>query len=128
MTSQFSNITSSSNFWSCFVSLVKSSYWPKFNVNIITGSGVMASFFYKRSTRNPEIRNTPVWVLPNIWRLGQVRDTKFATNISNKMLLNALKCQSNNFYHRFWIIKGKPTWGVKLPPLPTPPPTSIRAK
>ena len=25
------------NFLSCFVSLVKFSYWPKFHVNIITG-------------------------------------------------------------------------------------------
>ena len=69
------NMTSSSIFWRYFVSLVKFSYLPKFHVNIITGSGVMTIFFYKRLTRNPEIGNTPVWVLPNIWRLGGVRDT-----------------------------------------------------
>ena len=40
-------------------------------------------------TRNPEIGNTPAWVLPHIWRLGQVRDTKFGRDVSNKMLLNA---------------------------------------
>ena len=68
-------MTSSSIFWRYFVSLVKFSYLPKFHVNIITGSGVMTIFFYKRLTRNPEIGNTPVWVLPNIWRLGGVRDT-----------------------------------------------------
>ena len=28
-----------------------------------------------------------------MWRLGQVEDTKFGTNVSNKMLLNAAKCQ-----------------------------------
>ena len=33
--------------WNCFVSLVKFSYWSKFHVNIITGSGIMAIFFYK---------------------------------------------------------------------------------
>ena len=26
--------------------------------------------------RNLESRNTPMWVLPNIWRLKQVKDTK----------------------------------------------------
>ena len=67
----------------------------------------MTIFFYKRLTRNPEIENTTVSVLPNIWRLVQVRDTKFGTNISSKMLLNAAKCQGYRFYH-FWVIKGKP--------------------
>ena len=31
------------------------------------------------------------------------------------MLLNAAKRQGYNFY-RFWVIKGEPTRGVKLPP------------
>ena len=74
-------------FWRCFVSFVKFNYWPMFNVNIITGSGVMTIFFYKGLTRNLEIGNTPVWVLPNIWRLERVRDTKFGTNVS-RMLQN----------------------------------------
>ena len=97
-------------FWRCFVSLVKFSYMSKFHVNIITGSRVMTIFFYKGMTRNPEIGNTPVWAFLNIWRLGQVRDTKFGTNVSNKMLLNAAKCQGYKFY-RIWVIKGKPTGG-----------------
>ena len=59
----------------------------------------------------PEIRKSKI---PNIWRLGQVEDTKFGTNISNKMLLNAAKCQGYSFYC-FWVIKEKPTGGeVKL--------------
>ena len=64
----------------------------------------------------PKIGNTPVWLLPNIWRLGQVKDIKFGKTVSNKMLLNAAKCQGYSFY-RFWVIKGKPTgrWGVNLP-------------
>ena len=37
------------------------------------------------------------------------------------MLLNAAKCQGYSFYH-FWVVKGKPTRGLKLPPLPTPTP------
>ena len=84
----------------------------------MTGSEVMTIFVYKGFTRNPEIRNTSFWVLPSIWRLGQVRDTKFGTNVSNKRLLNAAKCLDCSFY-RFCVIKGKPTVevGVKLPPL-----------
>ena len=101
----------------CFVSLVRFSYWSKFHVNIITGSGVMTIFCCRRLTRNLAIRNTPIWVLPNIWRLRWVRNTKFDTNVSNEMLLNAAKCQGYSFY-RFWVIKGKPTRaGVKLLPL-----------
>ena len=46
------------------VSLVKFNYWFKFHVNIITGSGIVAIFFYKRLTRNPEIENTPSELCP----------------------------------------------------------------
>ena len=54
-------------FWRCFVSLVKLSYWSKFHINIITGSGVMAIYSYKGLTRNPEIGNIPVWVLHSFY-------------------------------------------------------------
>ena len=122
MTSQFFDVTSWSNFfWHCFVSLVKFSYWCKFHVNIICDSGVMTISFYKGQTRNPEIKNSPVWVLSNIWRLWWVRNTKYGTNVSNKMLLDAARCQGYGFYC-FWVIKGKPT---PLPPLPL---TQIRLK
>ena len=108
---QFSGMTSSSKFfWRCFVYLVKFSYWSKFHVNIIAGSWIITIFFYKGLTRNLEIGNTPVWVLPNIWRLGQVMDTKFSTNVSNKILLNATKFQGYSSY-RLWVIKGKPIGG-----------------
>ena len=60
-------------FWRCFVSLVKFSYWSKFHINIITGSGVMTIFFYKGVTRHSEIRNTPVWVFPNSEDWGELR-------------------------------------------------------
>ena len=33
------------------------------------------------------------------------------------MLLNAANCQGYRLYH-FWVIKGKTTGGVKLPPIP----------
>ena len=119
MTSQFPNRTSLF-FGRFFVSLVKFAYWSKFHLNIIAGSRVMINFFYEGLTRNLEIGNTPIWVLPNIWRLGQGRETKFGTNVSSKMLLNSTKCQGYSLYH-FWVIKRKPTvgGGVKLPPSPT---------
>ena len=90
-------------FWSCFVSLVRFSYWSKFHVKIINGSWVMSIFFYKGLTRNLEIENIPVWVFSNIWRLRRVRNTKFGTDVSTKLLLNAAKCQGYSFY-RFWVI------------------------
>ena len=88
-------------FWRCRVSLVKFSCWSTFHVNIMTGSGVMTIFIHKGLARNSEICNTPIWVLPNICRLG------WATNAYNKMLLNAAKFQGYSFY-RFWVIQGKP--------------------
>ena len=80
----------------------------------------MTVSFHERLTGNPEIGNILVCVSPNIWRLGRVKNTKFGTNLSNKMLLNPAKCQGYSFY-RFGVIKGKPTGngggaGVKLLP------------
>ena len=66
-------------------------------------------------TRNPEIGNTLRFA--NIWRLGRVRNTKFGTNISNKMWQNAAKCQGYSFYS-FWVNKTKPTGGGDYPPAP----------
>ena len=132
MTSQFGEITSLSIFfWHCFVFLIKFIYWFKFHPSIITCSGVMTIYFYKELTRNVEIGNTPIWLLPNIWRLGWVRYTKFGTDVSNKMFLNAAKSQGYSLYH-FWIIKGKPTEaGDRIIPTPSPSPHSpiqIRVK
>ena len=112
ITSGFADMMSSLIFLCCFVSLV--SYWSKFYLNIIT-MWVMTIYFYNGLTRNPEFENTPVWVLRNIWRLESVRNTKPGTDVSNKMLLNATKCQSYSFY-RFLVIKGKPKGrgGLKL--------------
>ena len=88
------------HFWCCFVSFVKFSYWSNFHVNII--SSLLLELwktisFYKGLTRNPEIGNIAGWVFPNIWRLGRVKNTKFGTNVFNKMLLNAEKCQGYSF-------------------------------
>ena len=72
-------------------------------------------------TENPEIGSTPIWVLPSTWRLRRVSDTKFGTNVSDEMLLNAAKCQGYSFYC-FWVIKGKSTGGGAEGKIPTPPP------
>ena len=59
VTSQFANMTSLSIFFdACLVSLVKFKYWPKFHVNIITGSGVMIIYLYKGHW--PEIRKLEI--------------------------------------------------------------------
>ena len=107
------------HFWCGLVFLVKCSYWSRFHVNIILGSGIMTIFFYKELTRNLKIGNIPIWVFSNICRLGQIMNTKFGTNVTNRMLLNVAKFQVHSFY-RFWVIKEKPTGGggVKYPPIP----------
>ena len=64
--------------WHCCIFLVMFSYWSKFHVNIITCSGVRTAFIYKGLTGNPKTRNTPVWNLSNIWRLGRVMDINMA--------------------------------------------------
>ena len=118
MTSQLADMTSSSSFiCRCFVFLVKISYWSKFHVNVITGSGVMTIFFYKGLTRNPEIGHIPVWVLPNIWGQERVSDTKFGTNVSNEMLPNFAKCQLRHL--SLLSYQGKTNREGKItPPLP----------
>ena len=128
MTSQFADMTSSSIFLTLLCSLVTCSYWSKFHVNFMTASGVMIIFFHKGLTRNPKIGNSPTWVLPNIWRLGKFRDTKFGTDVSKEMLLNGANCQGYRFY-RFWVIMGKTTGGEgKITPPPPLPHTQIRVK
>ena len=96
MMSQFSSITSfASQFYlCCFVSFVKFSYWSKFHVNISTGSGVMAIYFYQGLTRNLEIRNTFICPLSGDW--GELGIPNL-TQMSNEMLLNAAKCQGYSF-------------------------------
>ena len=70
----------------------------------------MTIFFYKRLTRNPEI-----WILPNIWRLGQVMDTKFDANVSDRMLPNA--ASSVKAFTLFELLKENHLGGGGLTPL-----------
>ena len=111
-------------FWRCFFSLVKFGYWSKFHINIITGSGIMTIFFYNALTRNPDMGNTPVWVLPNIWRLGRVMDTKFGKNVSNRMLLKAAKSRVAAF--TVFELSRENQLGGNITPL-SPPRLGLRA-
>ena len=114
--SQFANAMSLSIFFDVVLFLL---------LSLVTGPNFMSisslvlklwqiSFIYKGLNKNTEIGNTPVWILPNIWRLGWVKNTKLGTNASNTMLLKVAKCQGYSFYC-FWVIKGKPTGGIKFP-------------
>ena len=103
-------------FWRCRVSLDKFNDWSKFYVNFMTGSGVMTIFIYNKGlTRNLEIGNTPSEFCPisEDWVKLGVPNLAW---ISNKKLLNAAKCQACSCYC-FWVIRGKPKNGVKLPTL-----------
>ena len=101
-------------FWHRRVSLVKFNYWSTFHFNIITGSGVTA---IRDLTRNPEIENTPIWVLFNIWRLGQVRDTKLDINVFNEKWLNAAKWKVYVFTISELLKENQQWgWGVNIPP------------
>ena len=98
-------------FWRCCISFVKFNYQFKFHVNTAVGSESYENFVNEGLIRNLEIGNSPIWVLPSIWRLWQVGNTNFGTNISNEKTLNAAKCQINSF-NWFLIIKGKSIgWG-----------------
>ena len=69
-------------------------------------------------TRNLEIVNTPVWILASILRLGQVRDTEFDPNVTNKMLLNAPKCQGYCVFTVFELSRENQLAVVKITPPP----------
>ena len=103
MTSQFADITSSSNFFGINLFFLSSLViGPSF---MSISSLVLELWQFTFIKDWPETRKSeiPVWVLPNICRLGWVRDTKFSKDVRNEMLLNAAKCQGYSFY-RFWVI------------------------
>ena len=88
-----------------------------FHVNIVTGSRIMTISFYGGLTTNAELRNSPSEFYPISGDWGELRITKFDTNLSNKMLLNAAKCQGYNFYY-FISYQGKTKRGKgKITPL-----------
>ena len=59
MTSQFADVTSSSNIFGVALFLLPSLLLVQVSCQYHTGSGVMIVYFCKGLTKNPEIRNTP---------------------------------------------------------------------
>ena len=116
ITSQFGNMKPLSNFfWHCFVSLVRFSYWSKFHVNIITGSGVMTILVYKRLTRIWKSEILPSGFFPISGNCGELWIPNLApmSLISYwilQKLLNSVKHQGYNIY-RFLVTRGKSTGG-----------------
>ena len=119
MTSQFSDIMSKSNFFDLVLFLLSS---------LVAGLGFMSisslvlelwQFYFIRDW--PEIQKSeilPSEICPISEDWGQVIDTKFSTNVSNRMLLSPAKFQGYSFY-RFWVIKVKPSGeGGKIIPPP----------
>ena len=79
----------------CFsCQVVNISYWSKFHVNNITCSRVMTIFCYKDLTRNPEIKNTPVWVfkLTGVFGISVLHST-----ISLVTLLGLINVNESHF-------------------------------
>ena len=113
-TSQFSDTTSTSIFFDVFLFLLSS---------LVTGPRFWnyENFPLWGTDQKSGNRKYPCLSLGQYLETGQVMDTTFDTNVSNRILLNTPKFQCYSFY-RFWVIKGKPTglWegrgGVKLPP------------
>ena len=111
MNSQLVDITSLSIFFEVSVFLLSGlGTGPSFISLLWLVLELWVIFVYKWLTRNPKIANTPFLVLPNIWRLEQVKDTNIVRNVSNKKLLNAAKYHGYSFYV-FWVIKQKPAEG-----------------
>ena len=111
-------------FWRDFVSVINFSYWAKFHVSIITGSGVITFFCYKGwpEIQKSEIHPSEFCPISGEWdELG----IPYLARVS-VMLMNAAKCQVYSFY-RFWVIKRKPTRGGEGGGNSLPP-TQIRVK
>ena len=56
----------------CFVSLIKFSYWSRFHVNIITGSGTMTIFFVRDGLDIPKSKIPPSEFCPISGDWGQL--------------------------------------------------------
>ena len=109
MTPQFTDMTPSSIFFDVVLFLLSSLATGSSFIPISSLVLELWQFTFIRDW--PEIRKWEIpafLVLPNILRMGQVRNTKLGTDVSNKMLLNAAKCQGYNIF-RFWVFKRKPT-------------------
>ena len=93
MTSQFSDMTSSSKLFDVVLFLLQSLVIGPSFMSIQPMVLELSQFsFIKILTRNPEFGNTP-GEIP-----GQFGNAKFGANVSNKILLNTAKFQGYSFY------------------------------
>ena len=111
MTLQFPDMTSSSSFFHVVLFFISSLITgPSF---MTISSLVLELLQFSFIMDWPEIRKSEISLSEFCPISGD-----WGTNVSNRKLLNAGKFQGYSFY-RFWVIKGKPTWGeVKLHPSP----------
>ena len=95
-------------FWRLCVSLVNFSFWSKFHVNIVTGSGDKTIFVYKGCDKK----------CGKFCPISEDWGYQFELNVCNKNFLNAAKFQVYRFY-LFWVIELKTPGrvGVKILPL-----------
>ena len=110
MALQFSDMMSSLIFFDVVLFLLSSLITCASFMSVPSPVQELWQFLLIRDWPEIWIRKYPIWVLPNIWRMGRVKSTKFGMNVFNKILLNAAKCQGCSFYG-FWVIKGNPTGG-----------------
>ena len=108
MTSQFAAMTSLSFFCHYFLSLVKFIYWSMFNINIITGSGVLDQ--KSGNWKFPCLGFAEIRIYLETGASFSSLDTKFGKKVSNKFILYLAKYQGYSLYG-FCVIKGKPTGG-----------------
>ena len=87
ITSLYVDITSSPSFWRYRVSIVKISYWCKFHVNIITGSGVTTNLFIRdwQEIRESEIQPPEFCSIPGDY--GELGLPNFAVMFLMKIQL-----------------------------------------
>ena len=104
----------------CFVSLIKFSYWSRFHVNIITGSGTMTIFFIRDGLDIPKSKIPPSEFCPISGDWGQL----WIPNLPRMCLI--IECYwmlQNSRVTAFTIIEllreNQLGGWVKLPPIPT---------
>ena len=113
MTSQFSDMASSSNFFEVVFFLLSSLVLGPSFMPISSLVLELWQFSFIRDwleIRKSEILPSEFCPISREWNKLGIQDTKFGTNISNKMLINAAKFQGYSFF-RFWVIMGKPKRG-----------------
>ena len=111
-------------FWCCLVSFAKFSYWSKFHVNIITGSGIMTIFFIRDW---PEIRKSEI-PPSEFFPISRDWDELWIPNLPRMFLIECYLMLQNSRVTAFFVfelLRENQLGGYNYPP---PPPTQIRVK